>query len=156
MNDFALVLHLKNGGSFFPSVVECKTFITYPNRAKIREGKTTFCFPRQGFLLFLFSTNFSSARRTLKKRPVNRLTFLLGDTIERPLCHVNTNLWNILWNIWLLIGQPKLRDTSLEILGKFKFSVKFEVIIKETIRASRIINPLIIYSENWQKNWLKN
>ena len=29
---------------------------------------------------------------TLKKRPVNRLSSLLGYRIARPLCHVNTNL----------------------------------------------------------------
>ena len=28
-----------------------------------------------------------------KKRPINRLTFLLGYRIARSFCHVNTNLW---------------------------------------------------------------
>ena len=58
--------------------------------------------------------------------------------------------------MWLLIGRPRLWDMSLEILGKFQFFVKFGLIFKETIWASKIIITLIIHIQNWQKKCLKN
>ena len=68
--------------------------------------------------------------------------------IARPLCHVNTILWyDRYFALW---------DMSLKILGKFQFFVKFGVIFKETIWASRIIITIIIKSQNWQRKLLKN